>query len=291
MVDNEMITTIRTNQQPILSIIIATLNVDKTLEKCLKSIIQQTSIDKIEILVKDGGSKDKSIDIIKEYDKSIGYWSSSRDSGVYDAWNKLLPRVTGEWILFLGADDTLYNNSVISKILTFLDNSDSAIDLAYGRVMLVSAEGEEILTLGKNWKKTSRCIYQKMCIPHQGIFHRKTLFDHYGYFSTDYRISSDYDFLRRVNQKNNIQHLDLIVSCMQVGGISSNPKNTFTRLKEINQINRNHGSRVPGRLWLITYANTCFRTSLFSLIGEKSGKQILDRFRMAAGLPPYWTKI
>lgn len=285
-----MITTKRIYQQPSLSIIIATLNVDKTLEQCLKSIIQQASIDKIEILIQDGGSKDKSIDIIKKYDKSIGYWSSSRDSGVYDAWNKLLPKVTGEWILFLGADDTLYNNSVISNILTFLDKTDSAIDLVYGQVMLVSAEGEEILTLGKNWKKTRRCIYQKMCIPHQGIFHRKTLFDHYGYFSTDYKISSDYDFLRRVIRGNNAYYLNTVISSMQVGGISSDQGNTFVRLKELAQINRKNGSIIPGMLWLITYVNACFRYCLFLLFGEKSGKLILDRIRMLLGLPPFWSK-
>jgi glycosyltransferase involved in cell wall biosynthesis len=279
------------NKRPYLTIIIATLNVEQTLDKCLESIIQQTSISKIEILVKDGGSNDKTINILKAYDKYISYWESSPDTGVYDAWNKVLSKATGEWVLFLGADDKLFDHSTISNSFSILKKIDNTIDLAYGRVRLVSKEYETILDLGKDWNKTRKCIKEKMCMPHQGIFHKKSLFDNNGKFNTNYYISADYDFIRKVLLESNVLYMDMIISCMLVGGISSNSQNTFTRLKEIRQINSNHGSRVPGRLWLITFANTCFRTSLFFLIGEKSGKQILDRFRMAAGLPPYWTKI
>ena len=280
-----------TDKRTYFSIIIATLNVERTLDKCLESIIQQTSISKIEILVIDCGSNDKTTDILHAYDKYISYWESSPDTGVYDAWNKVLSRATGEWILFLGADDTLFNHSTISNSFTILKDIDSSIDIAYGRVRLVSKENEKIADLGKNWDKTKKCIKEKMCMPHQGIFHKKSLFDQNVKFNTKYYISADYELIRKVLLESNVLYLDMIISCMRIGGISSNPQNTFTRLKEIRQINSNHGSRFPGWLWLITFANTCFRTSLFLLIGEKSGKQILDRFRMVAGLPPYWTKI
>ena len=280
-----------TNMRPYLSIIIATLNVERRLGKCLASIIQQSSINKIEILVKDGGSNDKTINILQKYDKYISYWESSPDTGVYDAWNKVLPRATGEWVLFLGADDTLFDISTISSSFSIIKETDSRIDIAYGRVRLVSIQNEKIADLGRNWDRTKKCIKEKMCMPHQGIVHRRSLLNKHGNFSTDYYISSDYEFLKRVHLESNVLYLDMIISYMRVGGISSDPKNTFIRLKEVRKINRNHGSRVPGRLWLITFANACFRQCLFLLIGEKSGKQLLDCFRMAAGLPPYWTKM
>ena len=285
-----MIMSYRSNSPAYLSIIIATLNVEKTLEKCLNSILQQTAISKIEILVKDAESSDKTIDILKTYDRHIGYWETSYDSGVYDAWNKVLPKASGKWVLFLGADDTLFDNSTISNSIDILKEADSSIDIAYGKVRLVNQENEQIIDLGKGLDRTKKCIQEKMCIPHQGIFHKRSLFNAHGNFNTDYYISSDYDFIRRVIQENNIQYLDLIVSCMQVGGISSNPQNTFTRLIEIRQINRNHGRRIPGRLWLITFSNACFRHSLYFLIGKESANNFLDRLRKFAGLPPYWTK-
>jgi glycosyltransferase involved in cell wall biosynthesis len=279
-----------TNKRPYFSIIIATLNVERTLDKCLESIIQQTSINKIEILVKDGGSYDKTINILKAYDEYISHWESSPDTGVYDAWNKVLPRAIGEWVLFLGADDSLFDNSIISNTFTILKEIDSSIDIAYGRVRLVSEGNEKIAELGKNWNQTKRCIVEKMCIPHQGIFHRRSLFNKYGDFCTDYYISSDYEFLKRVGLERNVFYLDLIVSCMRVGGISSDPKYTFTRLNEIRHINKNYGEKFPGPLWLITFSNTCIRHALYFLIGEKSTKYFLDRFRMLVGLPSFWTK-
>jgi len=278
------------NKQPYLSIIIATLNVEQTLEKCLESIIQQTAINEIEILIKDGGSNDKTENVLNAYDKYISYWETSSDKGVYDAWNKLLSKSAGEWVLFLGADDTLFDNSTISKSFEILKEIDTNIDIAYGRVRLVSSDNEAILDLGKSWDKTRKCIKEKMCMPHQGIFHKKSLFDKHGYFSTNYDISSDYDFIRRVLLDNNVCYLDMIISCMRVGGISSDPNYTFTRLDEMRRINSEYGTKIPGPLWLITYSNACIRHSLYFLIGEEPTKYILDRLRSIVGLPSFWTK-
>ena len=279
------------NFQPFFTIIIATLNVEETVEECLESIIQQTELNKIEILIKDGGSTDKTIDRISKYTKHISYFESSPDSGVYDAWNKLLPLASGKWILFLGADDKLFDQYVIASSLTILNENKPSIELAYGRVRLINKNNETIIDIGKDLNKTKKCIKEKMCVPHQGVFHKRSLFIQSGYFNTDYIISSDYDFIRRVLLDTNLQYLDMIVACMRTGGISSDPKNTFLRLKEVRIINRKLGRIIPGPLWLITYTNACFRSSLFFIFGEKSGNFILDRLRMIAGLPSFWTKI
>ena len=285
-----MVLTFDSNQQPFLSIIIATLDDEGRIEECLGSIIKQTVIDKIEILVKDGGSTDRTIEILKKHDKYICYWESSHDSGIYDAWNTVISKATGQWILFLGADDTLFDDSVVSALFTILEKSGSTIDLAYGNVRLVTNSKEKILDAGKNWDKSRKCIKEKMCIPHQGILHNRSLFIKHGYFSTDYLISSDYEFIRRVLDTSKVVYLDMLISCMEVGGISSNPKYTFERLKEIRTINKKYGRKMPGVLWLLTYSNTCVRHGLYFLIGEVSTKYVLDRLRMIVGLPSFWTK-
>jgi glycosyltransferase involved in cell wall biosynthesis len=279
------------NTQPYISIIIATLNVKRTINECLDSIIQQVEPSQIEILIKDGGSTDETINLLEKYNKHIRYWESTPDSGVYDAWNKILPKASGAWVLFLGADDLLFNMSVISNSVAILKELEPSIDIAYGRVRLVNKDNETIVDVGKNWEKSRKCMKEKMCIPHQGVFHKRSLFNRFGNFNTEYRISSDYDFIRRINLDQNIYYMGLIVSCMHVGGISSDQKNTFVRLEEIRQINKKHGSGIPGPLWLITYINACFRHSLFFLLGEKSGKYVLDKIRKIFGLPLFWTKL
>ena len=129
---------------------------------------------------------------------------------------------------------------MISNSVEILKELEPSIDIAYGRVRLVNKDNEAIVDVGKNWEKSRKCMKEKMCIPHQGVFHKRSLFKKFGNFSTNYSIASDYDFIRRVLLDQNIYYLDLIVSSMRVGGISSDPKNTFVRLEEIRQINKKY---------------------------------------------------
>jgi glycosyltransferase involved in cell wall biosynthesis len=88
------------------SIIIATYNAAKYLETALQSVFSQTSAD-YELILIDGGSKDETVEIIKKHQDRIAYWVSEPDQGIYDAWNKGIEQATGDWVLFIGSDDTL----------------------------------------------------------------------------------------------------------------------------------------------------------------------------------------
>lgn len=94
-----------------ISIIIATYNAENTIKRCIDSIACQKS-DEIELLVIDGDSKDKTVDILKSYGNIIDIFKSEPDKGVYDAWNKALRLATGEWIMFLGADDYFLSGAI-----------------------------------------------------------------------------------------------------------------------------------------------------------------------------------
>ena len=95
----------------LLSIIIATYNAGNTLDACLTSITKQKSSE-IELLIIDGGSSDKTLDIIHSYGDKIDVLISEPDKGIYDAWNKGISHATGAWIMFIGADDILVENSL-----------------------------------------------------------------------------------------------------------------------------------------------------------------------------------
>ena len=93
---------------PSISIIIPILNAEKTIADCLASILRQ-SFSNFEVLVQDGGSVDKSIQQIKDIASGDDRFRlfQFKDSGVYDAMNRILPFAQGQWVLFLGADDAL----------------------------------------------------------------------------------------------------------------------------------------------------------------------------------------
>jgi glycosyltransferase involved in cell wall biosynthesis len=91
---------------PILSIITVVRNGAATLEACINSVIAQGTAA-VEYIVIDGGSTDGTPALLSRYNEAITYWASEPDAGIYDAMNKGVRRAQGDWILFLGCDDTL----------------------------------------------------------------------------------------------------------------------------------------------------------------------------------------
>lgn len=91
---------------PRLTIGIVTLNAAAVLERALASVLRHKS-PQIELVVLDGGSTDGTQSILQRHDADIDLWRSEPDAGIYDAMNKLLRLATGDWLLFLGADDEL----------------------------------------------------------------------------------------------------------------------------------------------------------------------------------------
>lgn len=100
-----------------LSIIIAVMNDFYSLLHTLQELAAQNSRD-FEVIIQDGGSKDFDASALdnfaKEYGLAISY-KSEPDCGVYDAWNKALKRITGEWVLFIGAWDKLTDLSALTE--------------------------------------------------------------------------------------------------------------------------------------------------------------------------------
>src|SRR4249920_1861694 len=101
---------------PLISIIIASRNAADTLEQCLDSIIAQRFRD-WEIVVIDGGSEDSTSALLRERALWINHWQSTKDDGVCHAWNTALKHITGQWILFLGADDYLWSVEALEHIV------------------------------------------------------------------------------------------------------------------------------------------------------------------------------
>lgn len=91
-----------------ISIIVPIYNVEKYLERCIKSIINQT-YKNIEIILVNDGSTDKSIEIIKKYkeiDNRIKI-INKKNGGLADARNEGTKKANGEYILYVDSDDDI----------------------------------------------------------------------------------------------------------------------------------------------------------------------------------------
>lgn len=92
-------------QHPKVSIVTACYNSEKYLEKCIMSIMSQT-YDNVEHIIIDGGSNDKTLDIIKKYEKKYNMrWISEKDNGMYDAISKGFAMADGDIYAWLNSDD------------------------------------------------------------------------------------------------------------------------------------------------------------------------------------------
>ena len=81
------------------------------MEESILSLHQQKS-QNYEHLIIDGGSTDKTLNIIKKYQNKINYWCSAKDLGIYDAFNKGMMLSNGDYVCFLNSDDTLSTDAL-----------------------------------------------------------------------------------------------------------------------------------------------------------------------------------
>ncbi|MCK1986507.1 glycosyltransferase [Lysinibacillus fusiformis] len=223
---------------PKISIITACYNAEKTIEQTIKSVINQT-YDNIEYIIVDGASTDGTLDIVRKYEGQIDVIISEEDKGVYDAFNRGAKLASGEYILYLNADDYIISNDVIEGVSNFIKDNNNPI-LLYGGVLVVNeCTGQKF---GVNKKVTFVEIQDGMMIPHQATFLSRNVLFEMGLFNEKYSIAADYDLLCKVYKKYNdcVVYYSKIISVFRAGGISSDFKNKEKLNKEKKDILDRH---------------------------------------------------
>lgn len=275
---------------PKISIIIAVYNGSKTIQQCIDSVWQQSYQNK-ELIIIDGGSKDATVEMLKANHEKISYWISEPDRGIYNAWNKGLAKANGEWICFLGADDFFCENDALERVSVALQNIHSDIRLAYSRIMLFTVDGKQLFPVGEPWGKMKTLFKQGMCLPHQGVMHRRSLFEQNGNFDESFRIGGDYELMLRELKSAEAEFIpDIIAVAMRQGGLSSNPSSTIEAMRDIRRAQKMHGQNWPTPFWLAAMVRVYMRMLLWSFFGEKTTRKLLDMGRRIKGVPPYWTE-
>ena len=201
----------------VFSIIIPTYNSGNTIVNALNSIYSQ-SFTQLEIIIIDGLSTDNTIEVVKTFaakDNRIK-WISEKDSGVYDAMNKGVDLADGQWLYFLGSDDTLYDTNVLHKVYNIINSDQDHFEILYGNVM------SRALGTSYDGEFSRKKILEKN-ICHQAIFYKNTVFKEVGYYNVKYKIAADYEFNMRCffNNRLKIKYADLIIAHYFDAGLSS----------------------------------------------------------------------
>ena len=274
-----------------ISVIIAVFNGVSTLQQCIDSVVRQTYPHK-ELIIIDGGSTDGTVELLKANHQKISYWSSEPDRGIYQAWNKALLRAQGEWICFLGADDHLWDEHVLTRMAEQLEKLSPRVRLAYGQIMLLNGRGEQLYAVGEPWERVNQQFRKSMCIPHPGMMHRRGLFEQHGGFDETFRIAGDYELLlRELTTADAVFVPGLVTVGMRQGeGESSHPAATLRVLQETRRAQRMHGQQFPSLSWLFSVMKVYLRLLLWHVFGEPIARKALDFGRRIMGQPAYWTR-
>lgn len=182
-------------KKPKISIITVCYNVEKTIQKTLDSIFNQ-SYPNIEIVIVDGQSTDGTLAIIEKHKDSIHQFTSEKDKGIFDAMNKGISMATGEYIWFIHADDQIYEDDTLEK--AFLNHNDE--DFVYGKAMLISEQGlERPLDDRKKHPSADELSWQSlksgMIICHQAMIVKRSIAPTY---DLTYHLVGDLDWAIRI---------------------------------------------------------------------------------------------
>ncbi|SFL04217.1 Glycosyltransferase involved in cell wall bisynthesis [Porphyromonadaceae bacterium KH3CP3RA] len=200
---------IRMKKQPFVSIICVTYNAASCISGCIDSIIEQRCADDVELIIIDGNSTDGTQEILKRYGDRIAFWKSEPDEGIYDAMNKALEYIHGQWVYFIGADDRL-----LSDFSTFVENElKDQHKVYYANVLW---EGIKSRGFVSDYEQAKGGIF------HQAIIYPASVFKKYRY-NTKYKVSADYALNMQLHRDKSyeFEYREYIIAYFNNTGVSS----------------------------------------------------------------------
>lgn len=219
-----------------ISLITTTFNSGRTFPDTLESVLNQSYITDIEYIVIDGLSQDNTINLIRRYEPLFEgrmKWISEPDKGIYDAMNKGIHIATGDIVGILNSDDFFTSSDVLERVAAEFSED---VDAVYGDVHFVYPDDLEHCVRYYSSKIFRRGLMRLGFIPaHPTFYCRKSCFEKYGYYKTDYKIAADFDLLLRFIYVNNVRtkYLPMDMVTMRLGGASTNGfKSRMTSMNE-----------------------------------------------------------
>lgn len=197
-----------------ISIITISYNVEKEIERTMRSVLNQTFQD-LEYIVVDGKSKDNTVAIAKsiaaEYPDRTVRIISEPDKGIYDAMNKGIKMASGEWVNMMNAGDVFVDENVLENI--FKEQIPDDIAFLY-------SDFYKATSLGRYFRVHTCCEEHYKVLVHQSTIYKRSLHEEHGYYAvTPKLIVSDYLFFLRIPIEQTMK-VDTVIAKYEGGGVS-----------------------------------------------------------------------
>ncbi len=232
------------------SIITATNNSDRYLQKNIESLKNQTHQNWEHIFV-DGFSSDNTKQIITNYKNKFPEkvkFFETPPKGISNAMNVGIQKATGDYLIHLHSDDSLFDPTVLEDVNNFLENNN--VDWIYGKSHVVESDGK---TIGiwpnkKIHQHNSNSFFAKQLlrymnfIPHQAVFIKPDIFAKFGNFDESISSSMDRDFWLRIIHKTKWTFFNRTICnyALRNDAQSSSNKNKSANEKNYNNVQKRH---------------------------------------------------
>ena len=272
---------------PKISIITVSKNSEDTIAHTLNSIKSQ-NYQNIEHIIIDGKSKDKTIEIIKNYIKKkpslkVKFISES-DGGIYDAINKGISMSSGKYISILNSDDIFHSHMSVEKMMKSIIKDEQYDLFFFGLTYFRNKAFRKVVRYypAKNFK--TWMLKYGIIPPHPASVIKKTCYEKNGYYDKNFKIAGDFDLFLRFIYLNKVKYKTFKYNSvrMKTGGASGkNLLSYIISLKENYQSFTNNNLfanaflillKIPSKLIQYIFLNQNFLN-----LGFKLPKEIIDK--------------
>jgi len=239
-----------------ISIITPSFNQGNYIERTIESVLNQRGDFELEYLVVDGGSTDRTLDILKRYEERL-QWISEKDRGQAHAVNKGLQRVTGDIIGWINSDDRYEAGAFERAVRVFRLRPDCR--WLVGRCRIVDENDREIrkgITRYKDYW-LDRYDYERLIsedfISQPAVFFRRTFQNEIGLLDEGLHFTMDYDLWLRMGARVDPVILPEYLASFRYHAVSKTKSQLEGSLAEAKRICRRYakgGSRILVRGWL-----------------------------------------
>lgn len=198
-----------------ISIVTVVYNCESTIQATVESVLSQTYIDEIEYIIIDGNSNDNTLAIINKFRDKIDVVVSEADTGIYNAMNKSLNYISGEWVLFLNSGDVFENIDSVKNAFLHENEFGCCDIVGFNTIFKVNNKFkvEKVKDLSQRWICVAAC-HQSLLI--KSAIHKKYKYDE------KYKICADHElFNRLISSDFKFKGIDSILSVFAFDGVSA----------------------------------------------------------------------
>lgn len=214
----------------LFSVLVVSLNAGNKLIQTIESILEQDSSE-YEVLVKDGGSKDGSVEALEEFLEKQPEQFKQRvrivrepDKSIYDGMNQATAYAKGEYYYFLNCGDSFWDKQALKQVSEAIrKDKESGKEhlIYYGNIYDVLRS--QVVQSNPDIDAFA-CYRNVPC--HQACIYNYSLFEERGY-EPKYRVRGDYEhflwsyFVKRANPR----YVDVVLAAYEGGGFSETKEN------------------------------------------------------------------